>query len=73
MLVLSRKAGETICVGNDINVLVLSVRHHRVRLGIDAPRAISVHRAEVYEAIQREEQAARTPIQSGFRVRRFGH
>lgn len=54
MLVLSRKLDEVIHIGNDITIKVIEIRGDKVRLGIDAPRGVAVHRAEIYEAIQRE-------------------
>ncbi|MFQ5730476.1 MAG: carbon storage regulator CsrA [Planctomycetaceae bacterium] len=57
MLVLSRKKDEKIIIGDNITVMVIEIRGDKVRLGIDAPKEISVHRQEVYEAIQRESQA----------------
>lgn len=54
MLVLSRKVGEKILVGNDITLVVIEIRGDKVRLGIEAPRDMAVHREEVYNAIQRE-------------------
>ncbi len=60
MLVLSRQRDESIIIGDNIVVTVVDVRGDKVRLGIEAPREVSVHRREVYEAIQREnEQAAK--------------
>ena len=58
MLVLSRQRDETIMIGDDIEVTVVDIRGDKVRLGITAPREISVHRKEVYEAIRRENRAA---------------
>jgi carbon storage regulator len=58
MLVLSRQRDESIIIGDNIVVTVVDVRGDKVRLGIDAPREVSVHRREVYEAIQRENQNA---------------
>lgn len=58
MLVLSRQRDESIIIGDNIVVTVVDVRGDKVRLGIDAPREVSVHRREVYEAIQRENQQA---------------
>lgn len=55
MLVLSRKKDERIMIGDRISIMVVDIRGDKVRLGIDAPSEISVHRQEVYEAIQREE------------------
>lgn len=51
MLVLSRRTGESIVIGNDITITVLEVRGDVIRLGIDAPRSVVVHRQEVYEQI----------------------
>jgi carbon storage regulator len=57
MLVLSRQRDETIMIGDDVQVTVVDIRGDKVRLGITAPPHIPVHRKEVYEAIQRENQA----------------
>ena len=54
MLVLSRQKDESIIIGDDVEITIVDVRGDKVRLGINAPREISVHRKEVYEAIQRE-------------------
>ncbi len=54
MLVLSRQKDESIIIGDDIEVTIVDVRGDKVRLGINAPRSVSVHRKEIYEAIQRE-------------------
>src|SRR5215204_1940091 len=58
MLVLSRQRDETIMIGDDIEVTVVDIRGDKVRLGINAPKQISVHRKEVYDAIRRENRAA---------------
>lgn len=55
MLILTRKIGETIKIGDDIQVAVLGVKGNQVRLGVDAPREVSVHREEIYEKILEEE------------------
>ena len=61
MLVLSRHRDESIMIGDDVVVTIVDIRGDKVRLGIDAPTSIPVHRQEVYEAIQREnQQAAKT-------------
>ncbi|MHC5061210.1 MAG: carbon storage regulator CsrA [Planctomycetota bacterium] len=68
MLVLSRQKEESIIIGDDIEITIVDVRGDKVRLGINAPREISVHRKEIYEAIQREKaqkQAAETNEQQG--------
>ncbi|MCA9063449.1 MAG: carbon storage regulator CsrA [Planctomycetaceae bacterium] len=54
MLVLSRKKDEKIVIGDSIVLMVIEIRGDKVRLGIEAPRDVSVHREEVYEAIKRE-------------------
>ena len=58
MLVLSRHRDEAIMIGDDIVVTIVDIRGDKVRLGIDAPSDIPVHRQEVYEAIQRENRKA---------------
>jgi carbon storage regulator len=55
MLVLSRKKDEKIIIGDQITVMVIEIRGDKVRLGIDAPKEVTVHREEVYEAIKREQ------------------
>jgi carbon storage regulator len=54
MLILTRRVGETLMIGDDVTVTVLGVKGHQVRLGVDAPREVGVHREEIYERIQRE-------------------
>jgi carbon storage regulator len=58
MLVLSRQKDESIMIGDDVKITIVDVRGDKVRLGIEAPKNIPVHRKEVYEAIQREKKAA---------------
>lgn len=65
MLVLSRQRDESIFIGDNIKITIVDIRGDKVRLGIEAPTEIPVHRQEVYEAIQRETQ--RTP---GMEVRK---
>ena len=55
MLILSRKKDEGIIIGDDISIVVVEIRGDKVRLGVDAPKEIPVHRKEIAEAIQREE------------------
>lgn len=57
MLVLSRQKDESIVIGDNIKITIVDVRGDKVRLGIEAPREVPVHRIEVYEAIQREKAA----------------
>ena len=54
MLVLSRKKDEKIVIGDNITLMVIEIRGDKVRLGIDAPRDVTVHREEIYDAIKRE-------------------
>jgi len=54
MLVLSRKRNEVIRIGDDIKIIVVDIRGDKVRLGIEAPQNVAVHRQEVYDAIQRD-------------------
>ncbi|MFN9721494.1 MAG: carbon storage regulator CsrA [Planctomycetota bacterium] len=54
MLVLSRQSDETIIIGDNIRVTIVEVRGDKVRIGIDAPRDVAVHRQEIYDAIRRE-------------------
>jgi carbon storage regulator len=58
MLVLSRHRDESIMIGDDVVITIVDIRGDKVRLGIDAPQDIPVHRQEVYDAIQRENRKA---------------
>ena len=58
MLILTRKVGETIMIGDDIKITVLDKNFTRVRIGIDAPRGTSVHREEIYDKIKEQERLA---------------
>lgn len=61
MLVLTRKLGESIRIGDTITVKVVELDNRHVKLGIEAPRNIAVNREEIYERIQKENRAASTP------------
>ena len=54
MLILTRRVGETLVIGDNVRVTVLGVRGHQVRIGVDAPKDISVHREEIYQRIKDE-------------------
>ena len=56
MLILTRRVGETLMIGNDVTVTVLGVKGNQVRVGINAPKSVPVHREEIYERIKREQQ-----------------
>jgi carbon storage regulator len=55
MLILTRRVGETLMIGNEVTVTVLGVKGNQVRIGVNAPKDVAVHREEIYERIKREE------------------
>ena len=58
MLILTRRVGETLMIGDDVTVTVLGVKGNQVRIGVNAPRDVAVHREEIYDRIKREQNAA---------------
>ena len=58
MLILTRRAGETVMIGSDITITVLGVKGNQVRIGINAPKDVAVHREEIYQRIHHEDPPA---------------
>jgi carbon storage regulator len=58
MLILTRRVGETVMIGNEVTVTVLGVKGNQVRIGVNAPKDVAVHREEIYERIKREQDPA---------------
>ena len=58
MLILTRRVGETLIIGDNVSVAVLGVRGNQVRLGVDAPKDVAVHREEIYQKIQDEKDSS---------------
>jgi carbon storage regulator len=58
MLILTRRVGETVMIGNEVTVTVLGVKGNQVRIGVNAPKDVAVHREEIYDRIKREEDGA---------------
>jgi carbon storage regulator len=58
MLILTRRVGETVMIGDEMTVTVLGIKGNQVRVGVNAPKNVAVHREEIYERIRREEERA---------------
>ena len=61
MLILTRRAGETVMIGSDVTITVLGVKGNQVRIGINAPKDVAVHREEIFERIQSEQAGGGAP------------
>jgi carbon storage regulator len=64
MLVLTRKVGEIIMIGDEVTVTILAVRGNHIRVGVDAPREIAVHRKEIYDRMAEQQNGHKVPASS---------
>ncbi len=62
MLILTRRVGESLMIGDDVNITVLGIKGNQVRLGVNAPKEIPVHREEIYQRIQQEKSKAQEEV-----------
>jgi carbon storage regulator len=68
MLILTRRVGETVMIGNEVTVTVLGVKGNQVRIGVNAPKDVAVHREEIYDRIKREEDGYPAAQKPGTKV-----
>jgi carbon storage regulator len=61
MLVLTRKVGEVIVIGDEVTVTILAVKGSHIRVGVDAPKRIAVHRQEIYDRMRKQQKARQAP------------
>jgi len=71
MLKLTRRIGETIVIGNDVKITILGIEGKQVRIVVDAPKDIPVHRLEIYNRIQREKMYIKTPAEQNYYGMKF--
>ena len=68
MLILTRRVGEAVMIGNEVTVTVLGVKGNQVRIGVNAPKDVAVHREEIYERIKREEDGGPRTVSANVKV-----
>ena len=73
MLILTRRVGESVVIGEDVTVTVLGVKGNQVRIGINAPKTVTVHREEIFERIKREEQGEASSPRTAAALNGNGH
>jgi len=73
MLILTRRVGETLMIGDEVTVTVLGVKGNQVRIGVNAPKEVAVHREEIYERIKRERQGQQAPARMDDDADNFGN
>ncbi|KFZ28237.1 carbon storage regulator [Pseudidiomarina atlantica] len=64
MLILSRRVGETLMIGDDVKITILKVSGNQIRIGVEAPKDVSVHREEVYQRVLQEKQSATDALET---------
>jgi carbon storage regulator len=73
MLILTRRVGETVMIGDEVTVTVLGVKGNQVRLGVNAPKEVAVHREEIFQRIQREREGKAVPAPSSLAAESSGN
>lgn len=68
MLILTRRVGETIVIGDDVKITVLGVKGNQVRIGVNAPKTVSVHREEIFNRIQQEQNSSAGDTESSMHI-----
>ena len=65
MLILTRRVGESLMIGDEVNVTVLGIKGNQVRIGVNAPKEVAVHREEIYQRIQEENESSDGKVANG--------
>ena len=73
MLILTRRVGETVMIGEEVTITVLGVKGNQVRIGVNAPKTVAVHREEIFERIKREQDGDTAPAVNGNTATRETH